>query len=479
MPSGDPTLGGKYLPKTFQSSGQSGEQRDEDLFRGLRAVRKVTRLETELAQSRNELTQTRNELALSQDKIDDLETASEFLDRQARAALEQEVRSGTATEGQKVAMLEADLAQARNQILDLSTALQTKLAAKDEENTELRDLSDALTRELNNLIAVADNITTNLDMRLEGLGSAVDEFDDAMKQTNEISTYDLIASGRDRVADAHNVINGDSALEKLRKAVATARRHFGSYLADHIGPASSRQSAVPKRNDVQQAPTEGPETESTSEGGATAEEGSTAMGTPRDLVPKSPSATKVGGVENKKPGVLRGPAARAAVAGVPAGQAQGGGVLVEEAPARNISQGDASARGGAQAARGIAQVAPTRGASQAATVRGDAQAARGGVQTAPTRGAPQVATVRGGAQAARGAPQAARGAPQAARGAPQADRGAAQVAPNRGGRSHEADFQGNSRGVNTRGDARNRGIGRGRGSRGRQVRGGTTFIGSQ
>ena len=354
------------------------------MFRALKAQKKISRIEVELAQARNELAQ-------AWDKIDDLEAASEFKDRQLRAALGNGDRPSAAADVQQIARLRADLAQAqadlakeREENQNLKAVFELQLQEKDEiikteknmiadllqgreasgfeaasssnHDTEHRDFTNAVLKDLNTSIALAENHMRIQDLKLESLVSAADQLNTAVEQANDRTetivtdarkAYDqgiisrelfieteeqyhseaeLLVSVRDAVAK--QVIEDYNSLEKLRKFNAAARSKYGRYLGGGISYAYPKPSSGPERSDEQQdnaiaeqgdttgdnTPTEGSEAGSMFRGGATAEEGAIAKGVPPRFVPAgyvlagemSRRATTVGGVKIEK--VLAGKA---------------------------------------------------------------------------------------------------------------------------------------------------------------------------
>ena len=233
-PSGNPPLGGcshqlvnrdsSPLTGTSQLSGQSREQLHEDVkVRALKAEKKISRIEAELAQAR--------------DKIDDLEVASELKDEQLRVVLENGGRRSTATEDQKITKLETDPTPAQ------------------EENQDLKDLTNALLKDLHTSIALTENHTRLQDSKFESLSSMADQLNTIAKQAKDRTEFvmrdarsaydrgklahkDLLATEKHYLSEAQDLITmqlvvashvaeDDSSLEKLRKFNATAWSKYG------------------------------------------------------------------------------------------------------------------------------------------------------------------------------------------------------------------------------------------------------------
>ena len=339
---------------TSQPSGESREQTHEhEMLRALKAEKKISRIEVELAQTRNELAQarnehvqTRNELAQAWDKIDDLEAVSEFKDRQLGAAVEHGDRPSTATDVQQIARLGAALAQAQEEIQNLKAVSELQLQEKD----EIRDFNNALLKDFHTAIALAEDHTRTQDSKLENLGSAADKLNTAVEQANDrtevimadarraysrgtishevvveteelyLSEAELLVSVREAVAN--QVVENDSSLEKLRKFNAAARSRYGRYLGDGISSAYPKPSSGPERSDVQQdnaiaeqgdttggnTPTERSEAGSMFRERATAEEGAQAArggdmqrGKAKAANPRKLARRKIGKPSSPKP----------------------------------------------------------------------------------------------------------------------------------------------------------------------------------
>ena len=187
------------------------------MYRGLRAEKKVLSLQAEPAQEH--------------DKIVDLETASELQGRQLRPALEQGDRPSTATEDHKLTMLEAalanareelaqareEIAQAREEIKNLKTAFELQLQKKDKiimeqkimindllqayegssfgaasaykNDTELPDFLKKVLKDFHNFTALCETYTRDQELKMETLRSLIDLQDIAIGQANARVEY--------------------------------------------------------------------------------------------------------------------------------------------------------------------------------------------------------------------------------------------------------------------------------------------------
>ena len=119
-------MGTSFQTETSSSTGTSqpfdkarGQLHKGEVYRAVRAEKKIISLEMELLQARNELTQAR-------DKIVDLETTIELKDRQLRAALEHQDRPRTATKARSDTIAVAKSQQKRPTVDDQGFTLAAK-----------------------------------------------------------------------------------------------------------------------------------------------------------------------------------------------------------------------------------------------------------------------------------------------------------------------------------------------------------------